>query len=145
MQVPIRRASTPRIVPSAYGYALFRFKKGIPQRIAKEIFDKYGKWIQGEATVGKPLVDSSDGEASVEFRKTEIYRAIEDRLTPGKWLKTLREANNLSQAQLGTMLGTAKPVRAARISDWENDFRAISKPVAKSLAAMFHVSVDRFI
>jgi DNA-binding transcriptional regulator YiaG len=113
--------------------------------VAKEIFDKYGKWIQGETTLGKPLVGSSDEEASVEFRKTEIYRTIEDRLTPGKWLKTLREANNLSQAQLGTMLGTEKPVRAARISDWESDFRAISKPVAKSLAAMFHVSVDRFI
>jgi hypothetical protein len=27
----------------------------------------------------------------------------------------------------------------------KSDFRAISKPVAKKLAAIFHVSVDRFI
>ena len=81
----------------------------------------------------------------MEFNKTNIYRKIEATLTPGNWLKSLRKANELSQSQLGRRLGTNKPVRAARVSDWENDFRAISKPIAKRLATLFHVSADHFI
>lgn len=89
--------------------------------------------------------DQGQSEAPIEFRKTEIYREIEKTMTPGKWMRTLREVHGLSQSEFGAKVGAGKPIRASRISDWENDFRAISKPVAKRLAAFFGVSADRFI
>jgi hypothetical protein len=125
--------------------ALFHFKKGTPKRIPAEILSRYGKWIRPVAGLGMGWSSSKNPDTILEFSKTELYRKIEARLSPGKWLKHLREANGYSQSRLGTLVGGNKPVRAARVSDWESDFRAISKPVAKRLAGLFHVSADRFI
>lgn len=108
----------------------FHFRKGTPKKITEEVMSRYGRWIR---------------PGSIEYAKTEISRAIEERLTPGDWLRNLREATGLSQSELGALIGDKNPIRAARISDWENDFRSISKPVAKKLAAFFHISAEKFI
>lgn len=123
----------------------FHFKKGTPKRISTEILSRYGKWIRPGAGLGMKRAPIENPDTILEFSKTDLYRKIESRLSPGKWLKHLREANGYSQSKLGTLIGGNKPVRAARVSDWESDFRAISKPVAKRLADLFHVSADRFI
>jgi HTH-type transcriptional regulator / antitoxin HipB len=91
------------------------------------------------------LETSFDSSLSLDYLKTDFHKKVAARLTPGKSLKHLREAHGLSQSELGALVGEKQPVRASRISDWENDFRAISKPVAKKFAAIFQVSVDRFI
>ncbi|MDB5049458.1 MAG: helix-turn-helix transcriptional regulator [Fibrobacteres bacterium] len=110
-----------------------------------EILSRYGQWIKPGAGNVVRVASVVNPDTSIEFAKTELYRKIEARLTPGKWLKNLREANGYSQSELGVLIGDKKPVRPARVSDWESGFRAISKPVAKKLAAIFHVSADRFI
>ena len=63
-------------------------------------------------------------------------------MTPGLWVRHLREAQDLSQAQLGAKMGG---IKASRISDWENNQRAVSKTAAKSLSKLFGVPADRFI
>ena len=124
---------------------IFHFKKGTPKRISAEILSRYGQWIRTGAGLGTRRAFSENPDPVMEFSKTDLYRKIEARLSPGKWLKHLREAHGYSQSKLGILIGGNKPVRPARVSDWESDFRAISKPVAKRLADLFHVSADRFI
>lgn len=137
-----------RVVPSNRSHLTqrsFHFKKATPKRITTEVLARYGQWIDLGAVPDTEDPANAGAETTLEFSKTEFYRKIESHLTPGKWLKNLREANGYSQNELGAMIGNKKPVRASRVSDWESGFRAISKPVAKKLAVLFHVSADRFI
>jgi DNA-binding transcriptional regulator YiaG len=118
---------------------LFSFKKGTPKKVSREIFSRYGRWLQA----GPKSIINDD--PYLEYAKTDLHKRISAQMSPGEALKLLRDATGLSQSELGAMLSKSTPVRAARISDWENGFRAISKPVAKKLASIFHVSVERFI
>ena len=127
-----RRANTPRIVPSEQTLSEgFHFKKGTPKRITLEFLSRYGKWIEAD-----PYID---------YFKTDFHKEVSAQLTPGKSLRHLRDAHGWSQSQLGAKLGDTTPIRASRISDWENDFRAISKPIAKKLSALFKISTDTFL
>ncbi len=83
--------------------------------------------------------------STVEFNKTDHYKKIEKNLSLGKWLKNLREATGYSQSELGKLIGGSSIIGPARISDWESDFRPISKAIAKKLAAFFNVPVEKFI
>jgi hypothetical protein len=148
MLARIPRENTPPIVlrgPGQKGLGAFHFKKGTPKRITAEILSRYGRWIRPGEGLGAKVATPVDSDSTVDFTKTDFYKKVEARLTPGKSLKHLREVNGLSQSELGALVGSIKPVRASRVSDWESDFRAISKSVAKKLAAIFHVSPDRFI
>lgn len=129
----------------ARGLGSFRFKKGTPISVKADFLSRYGRWIHPGSGLGAKLVAPVDPDSSIEYIMTDFHKKVAARLTPGKSLKYLREANGLSQSELGALVGDKKPVAASRVSDWESDFRAISKPVAKKLAAIFHVSVDRFI
>ncbi len=127
------------------GLGGFRFKKGTPKSITADFLSRYGRWIQTGEGLGAKLEIPIDPDSSIEYIKTDFHKNIAARLTPGKCLKHLREANGLSQSELGALVGDKKPVGPSRVSDWESNYRAISKPVAKKLANIFHVSVDRFI
>lgn len=63
-------------------------------------------------------------------------------MTLGSRIYGLRDAHGWTQRQLGEKLGG---VSAARISDWENDRRSVSKEFAKQLSELFRVSVERFL
>jgi transcriptional regulator with XRE-family HTH domain len=71
-----------------------------------------------------------------------LHKQIEARMTPGSWLRELRDAHGWTQKDLGIRLGDVSP---ARISDWENNHRSMSKDVAKQLSDLFRVSVERFL
>ena len=105
-------------------------RPGTPRRILQDLRRRYSRY----------LVERDD--VAVDYFETDLHKKIEKTLTPALWLKHLREAHDLSQAELGEKLGG---VKASRISDWENSQRAVSKASAKSLAKLFHVPVDRFI
>lgn len=106
------------------------FRPGTPRRVLQEARQRYSRY----------LVERND--VAVDYFDTELHKKVSKTLTPGLWLKHLREANDLSQVELGEKLGG---VKAARISDWENNRRAVSKASANSLAKLFHVPADRFI
>jgi DNA-binding XRE family transcriptional regulator len=106
------------------------FRSGTPRRILQDARRRYSRY----------LVERED--KAVDYFETDLAKKIEASMTPGLWLKHLREAHNLSQAELGEKIGGIKP---SRISDWENNQRAVSKAAAKSLAKLFRVPADRFI
>jgi len=81
-------------------------------------------------------------EKAVDYFKTELHKKVAATMTPGLWVRHLREAHGLSQAQLGEKMGD---VKASRISDWETSQRAVSKAAAKGLAKLFSVPVERFL
>jgi transcriptional regulator with XRE-family HTH domain len=78
----------------------------------------------------------------MDVLQTEQYKKFEASQTPGSWLAGMRDAMGMSQKSLGQKLGGVSP---ARISDWENNRRAISKEYAKALAKVFGISVERFL
>ncbi|GEM_PF-421903 len=106
-----------------------RFRQDTPGRILIEARKRFASYLMDE----DPLVD---------WHTTELHGMIMASMKPGDWLCHLREANDLTQEELGLKLGK---VSGSRISDWEGNRRAVSKAVAKKLAALFGVSPDRFI
>jgi len=77
----------------------------------------------------------------VVFNETDLARKIDKRMTPGKYLRNLREATGMTQKQVGEMTGK----RSSYISDLETGQREIGKKVAKKLAEIFNVSPAVFI
>jgi DNA-binding XRE family transcriptional regulator len=104
------------------------FKPRTPARVINNIKKQYATYID-------------DGDELVDISTTDWYKKMQKRMTPGKYLRNFREATGTTQAGLGEKLN----VSAARVSDFENDRRAISKAIAKKLADMFKVSPALFI
>lgn len=90
----------------------------------------------------RPWIPSENDDEMVDWFSTDLHKAIEARMTPGTWLRELREAQGWTQKDLGIRLGCVPP---ARISDWENSHRSISKAIAKRLSDLFRMPVDRFL
>jgi plasmid maintenance system antidote protein VapI len=106
------------------------FKPRTPQRIIHEIENRYSHYV----------VRPSD-EEYIEWDKTDLAKELDKEMTPGVFLRLLREAHDMSQAALGEKIN----VSAKRVSDYENGQRGISKEIAKELAHIFNVSPARFI
>ena len=106
------------------------FCSGTPRRVLLDVRRRYSRY----------LVDRND--VAVDYFETDLHKKVSKTLTPGLWVRHLREAHDLSQAELGEKLGG---IKASRISDWENSRRSVSKTSAKSLAKIFGVPADRFI
>ena len=85
------------------------------------------------------IVESN--EDLVDFHDTEWFKEVEPELTPASNLVFYRKLMNMTQTELGEKLGVSKQV----ISDMEHERRSISKAMAKELAKIFNVSVERFI
>ena len=109
----------------------FRVRANTPPKLLAEVRSRLSTWL---------LPD--DGDELVEWFSTDLHKAIDARMTPGSWLRQLREAHGLTQKGLGVHLGSVSP---ARISDWENNRREISKDAAKQLSVLFKISSDRFL
>jgi ribosome-binding protein aMBF1 (putative translation factor) len=108
------------------------FKPRTPRKIIREIQSKYRRFI---------AVLPAEKDEYVDWFKTDLYKEIAKEITPGTLLKDLREAQGLSQKQLGETLN----IPGNRISDFETGHRAISKDIAKKLAKVFNVNAVRFI
>ena len=83
-----------------------------------------------------------DDEELVDIQETSFYQDTKKRMTPGKYMRVYRERNGWSQAQLGTRLGISQRQHISRLERSERD---ISRNVAKQLAELFNVSVERFL
>jgi DNA-binding XRE family transcriptional regulator len=87
------------------------------------------------------VIEEEDDEL-VEVTRSEWYRSLKERLTPGENMKLYREMHGLSQEELGRKLGRFS---RQNISNMENGHRSISKATAKRLAQVFDVSVEKFL
>ncbi|MBS3809875.1 MAG: helix-turn-helix transcriptional regulator [Desulfobacterales bacterium] len=91
---------------------------------------------------GEVDVIENQDEELVEIMKTDWYRDIRSRTSPGENLRIYRKLYGLSQRELGLKLGR---FTRQNISNMERGQRPVSKAVAKQLAELFDVSVEKFI
>lgn len=108
------------------------FRPDTPAIILERLDQDFGFWF-----VGKP-----DDDEFVDWFSTDLHKEIEARMTPGSWLRELRDEHGWTQQELGVRLGG---ISSSRISDWENNRRTISKEIAMQLTKLFRVSVERFL
>ncbi len=83
-----------------------------------------------------------DDNESVDITETAFYRSMKKHMTPGKYLRVYREREGWSQSELGERIGNLQRQHVSRL---EREERGISKEMAKRLAELFSVPVDRFI
>jgi DNA-binding XRE family transcriptional regulator len=110
-----------------------RIRGHIPEALLEVLLAEYGKRVQ--------LTREADDEL-VDVFQTDWYLRTKRSMTPGTYLKIYRENRNITQTELGKALGG---VPRQHISNMENGIRPISKKTALRLAAIFKVSVSRFI
>lgn len=82
-----------------------------------------------------------DRDDMVNAMEMDWFKELESEDTPGKNMRFYRKLVGMTQTELAKKLGTSKQF----ISDMENDRKPISRKTAKELAALFDVSVARFI
>ncbi len=87
------------------------------------------------------VIDDDDDEL-VEITESDWYRSIKATMSPGGNMRVYRELHGMTQAELGAMLGSFS---RQNVSNMENEHRPVSKAVAKRLAELFDVSVEKFI
>ena len=109
-------------------------------RMEGEITPELLKYVQDKFTDVEIIEDVE--EELLEVTKSDWYRNIKDRMTPGENMRIYRKLYNLSQAELGKKLGN---FTRQNISNMENGHRFISKATAKRLAELFDVSVEKFL
>jgi predicted transcriptional regulator len=128
--LPIKqtRLSRPR-------YVTLKFKKTTPHKVFDEIAQRYSQYIAFDDN--KNSID----EEYVVVSESSWYKEMSKSMTPGNYLKTLRESCGHTQSELGAMLG----VSASRLCDFEAGRRQISKTVAKKLSSLFLVPAEKFI
>jgi DNA-binding XRE family transcriptional regulator len=74
--------------------------------------------------------------------ETEWYKNIKKEMTPGEYMKIYRQNRQMTQTQLGELLGG---IPRQHISNMESNKRAISTNIAKKLAKIFNIPIERFI
>jgi DNA-binding XRE family transcriptional regulator len=129
--VKTRNTSMRRSYPLRYTLHL---RRTTPRRILSEITNKYRNYIVED-------MNASDDDELISVVDSDWYKEMSERMTPGKYLKTLREACGLTQTKLGKKVGAS----AARVCDYEAGRRQISKGVARKLSSLFLVPADKFI
>jgi DNA-binding XRE family transcriptional regulator len=107
---------------------ILRFRSRTPSRIIKRIEREYRDYLVDDAEL-------------VVFGETELARKIDARMTPGKYLRHLRDAQGMTQQDIADKTGH----RPSYISDMENDRQPVSRMMARKLAAIFNISPAVFI
>jgi DNA-binding XRE family transcriptional regulator len=129
MSVAVKLRRTEKSPESVCRGVVLRFRPKTPAHIIKHIEREYGNY----------LVDGDD--ELVVWEETDLARRIDARMTPGKYLRILREAQGMTQQDISDKTGH----RPSYISDMETGQRAISRMTAKKLAVIFNVSPAVFI
>jgi DNA-binding XRE family transcriptional regulator len=126
-----------RLTNSRFSHPLrytLHLRRTTPRRVLTEIASRYRSYLVEDAK-------TDDDEAVVRVVDSDWYKEMAQRMTPGKYLKTLREASGLTQTDLGKKIRTTN----ARVCDYEAGRRQISKAIARKLSAVFLVPADKFI
>lgn len=109
-----------------------RIKGNVPSKLLQCLRTEFGD---------KLIIDNNDDGEVIDFFKTDIYNDIKNDMTPGTYIRIYRENKNLTQKQLGELVGVSK----AYICDIEKNRRSVSKQLAKDFAGIFSVPVSKFI
>jgi len=109
-----------------------RLEGEIGGSLVKYLRDQYGE-IE--------VIEDEDNEL-VEVITSDWYRSIRKTVTPGENVRMYRQMHGMTQDQLAEQLGN---LTRQNISNMENGHRSISKNMAKKLATLFDVSVEKFV
>jgi ribosome-binding protein aMBF1 (putative translation factor) len=97
--------------------------------------DELIEWISKKFEVS---VLTSDDSESVAIEETDFWKEMQSNRI-GNLLAGARLKANLTQAQLAEKLG----IRQNMISDYERGKRRLSQSMAKRIARILHIHVDR--
>jgi len=100
-----------------------------------EHVDELLDWISKKYEVS---ILASDDSESIAIEKTDFWKEMQSNRI-GNLLSAARLKANLSQAQLADKLG----IRQNMISDYERGKRRLSSSMAKRIAKILHIKVDR--
>ena len=100
-----------------------------------EHVDELIEWIEKKFEVS---ILTSDSSESIHIEKTDFWKEMQSNRI-GNLLSAARLKANLSQSQLADKLC----VRQNMISDYERGKRRLSLAMAKRIAEILHVKVDR--
>ncbi len=92
-------------------------------------------WISKKFEVS---ILSSENSESIAIEETDFWKEMQSNRI-GNLLAGARFKANLTQAQLATKLG----IRQNMISDYERGKRRLSPSMAKRIAEILHIKVDR--
>jgi DNA-binding XRE family transcriptional regulator len=109
-------------------------------RLDGEISDELVRYLRDQ--YGELEVIDDPDEELIEVSQSDWYRTIREQTTPGENMRIYRELHGLSQQELGRKLGR---FTRQNISNIEHGHRRISLEMAKKLAALFDVSVEKFV
>jgi ribosome-binding protein aMBF1 (putative translation factor) len=100
-----------------------------------EHVDELIEWIRKKFEVS---ILTSDNSESIAVEETDFWKEMQSNRI-GNLLSGARLKASLSQAQLAEKLG----VRQNMISDYERGKRRLSQSMAKRIAKILHIKVDR--
>ena len=100
-----------------------------------EQVDELIEWISKKFEVS---ILTSDDSGSVAVEETDFWKEMQSNRI-GNLLSGARLKANLTQAQLAQRLG----VRQSMISDYERGKRRLSQSMAKRIAKILHIKVER--
>jgi len=106
-------------------------------KIDGDVPEKLIKYLQKNYKEVEVINDPD--EEYIDITETEFYKNIE--FSPAKALIVYRKNNELTQIELGEKLGIPKQ----HVSNMERGTRNISLNMAKKLAKLFNVSIERFL
>jgi len=109
-------------------------------RIEGEVTGALVKYLRKE--FGEIEVIQNEEEELVEITQSDWYRSLRQTIAPGENLRIYRAVHGMTQTELAEKLGS---LTRQNISNMENGQRSISKAMAKRLAKLFEVSVEKFI
>jgi predicted transcriptional regulator len=104
--------------------------------VLNEVSSKYSRYLAPGSAA-----DTGKDEEYVRIIETDWYKGMSRTMTPGRYLKILREACGHTLTEIGEKIG----VSAARVCDYEAGRREMSKAVAKKLSKIFLVPAEKFI
>ena len=100
-----------------------------------EHVDELIEWISKKFEVS---ILTSDNSESIAVEETDFWKEMQSNRI-GNLLSGARLKANLSQAQLAEKLG----IRQNMISDYERGKRRLSQSMAKRIAKILHIKVER--
>ncbi len=109
-----------------------RIEGQVSPRLLRLLKTEYGQKLK--------LIENDENE-TVDFFKTDFYKKVKKRMTPGTYVKIYRGNFNMTQEQLGLKVGVSKSF----ICDIEHNRRAISKDMAKKFSKLFKISASHLI
>ncbi|KGE72538.1 hypothetical protein DC28_06850 [Spirochaeta lutea] len=109
-------------------------------RVEGEVTESLVEYLR--KSFGEIEVIEDEDEQRIEISESDWYQTIRKTITPGENMRVYRQMHNLTQEELGSRIGN---LTRQNISNMETNRRSISKAVAKKLAQVFDVSVEKFL